>query len=268
MDTRATPVKLLAIILGIAVLAAGRNPRDTWGECCFNGQGVSRGEVPIKGPDDGTRDPIEVPCQCSDADPRWYASGQIIQTCLEAKRMGKCWDQFMFGGDADLIPEHYCQITCGRCNCCKSFYDLIQQYGGNEFLSLVDRDGEIKDYLKEVGNTATVLVPSNEAIQNAKKEYGSSLDIKNVLKYHILPPNKYNALWSTPFMALGPEMETMNTNAAPLQSSKFPIPANTTWEGGLSGFTITGAKNSAKVLQSDINACKGYVTFIDSVLIP
>lgn len=246
----------------------GRNPQDIWGECCYNGQGVSRGEVPIKGPDDGTRDPIDVPCQCSDAEPRAYGDGKIITSCLEAKKQGLCWNNIMFGGDADLLPEHYCQITCGRCNCCRDFYSLIQQYGGNEFLSLVDQDQEIGNLLKESGFTATVLVPSNQAVQEAKDKYGN-IDVYKVLRYHILPPNeKYNALWSTPFMSLGPQMTTSLADAGPLTSSKFALPPNTTWEGGLTGFTITGANNEATVLQSDVNACKGYITFIDSVLIP
>lgn len=262
-----------ASFLTLAVLAVcldavvSRNPVDNWGECCYNGQGRNRGEVPVKGPDDGTRLPIESPCQCSDAEPRWYGSGTVVSSCLEAKRDGKCWDNIMFGGDSDLIPEHFCQITCGRCSCCKDLYGVIEQYGGNEFLQLIDQEGETKSFLQEAGNAATVLVPSNEAVQQALQKYGA-LDLKSVLQYHILPPNKYNALWSTPFMSLGPEMETMNENAKPLKATKFALPANTTWEGGLSGFKISGANNEATVLQSDINACKGYITFIDQVLIP
>lgn len=191
----------------------------------------------------------------------------MITSCLDAKRDGKCWDNIMFGGDSDLIPEHFCQITCGRCSCCKDFYEVIRQYGGDEFLQLIDQDEETKSFLQEAGNAATILVPNNDAIKRAIEKYGS-LDVKSVLQYHILPPNKYNALWSTPFMSLGPEMETMNENAKPLKASKFSLPSNTTWEGGLTGFKISGATNDATVLQSDINACKGYITFIDQVLIP
>ena len=258
---------LILAVLAVCINAVvSRNPVDTWGECCYNGQGRDRGQVPIKGPDDGTRLPIESPCQCSDAEPRWYGSGTVITSCLDAKRDGKCWDNIMFGGDSDLIPEHFCQITCGRCSCCKDFYEVIRQYGGDEFLQLIDQDEETKSFLQEAGNAATVLVPNNDAIKRAIEKYGS-LDVKSVLQYHILPPNKYNALWSTPFMSLGPEMETMNENAKPLKASKFSLPSNTTWEGGLTGFKISGATNDATVLQSDINACKGYITFIDQVLI-
>ena len=73
--------------------AAARNPVDTWGQCCYNGQGRNRGEVPIKGPDTGQYIPVELPmnCQCSDAAPRYYSNGEVITSCLDAKKQGKCW---------------------------------------------------------------------------------------------------------------------------------------------------------------------------------
>lgn len=238
----------------------------SWGSCCYNGGGRPRGEVPIKGPDTGQFIPVELPnnCQCSDAVPRWYGSGEVVTSCLEAKQSGKCWDNFMFGGDADLIAEHFCEITCGRCNCCQDLYETIKQYGGQAFLELVDRDGEMSSFLKEVGNAATVLVPTNEALRGVTID-----DPKAVVKYHVLPENAVNALWTTPFMALGVEMQTKNDQAGPLRTEPFPVPANTTWEGGLNGFQIIGRNNAVNVVRSDIAAaCKGYITFVDGVLLP
>ena len=238
----------------------------SWGSCCYNGGGRPRGEVPIKGPDTGQFIPVELPnnCQCSDAVPRWYGSGEVVTSCLEAKQSGKCWDNFMFGGDADLIAEHFCEITCGRCNCCQDLYETIKQYGGQAFLDLVDRDGEMSSFLKEVGNAATVLVPTNEALRGVTID-----DPKAVVKYHVLPENAVSALWTTPFMALGVEMQTKNDQAGPLRTEPFPVPANTTWEGGLNGFQIIGRNNAVNVVRSDIAAaCKGYITFVDGVLLP
>ena len=222
--------------------------------------------MPIKGPDNGQYIPVELPnnCQCSDAEPRWYSNGEVITTCLDAKKNGQCWANYMFGGDADLISEHFCEITCGRCNCCKDLYETIRQYGGNDFLQLVDQDGEVREFLQEAGNAATILVPTNEAMRGVSVD-----DMKAVLKYHILPANAVNALWTTPFMALGVEMQTMNDQAGPLTTTAFPIPANTTWEGGLSGFQIRGKNNAVNVVRSDIAAaCKGYITFVDGILDP
>jgi hypothetical protein len=81
----------------------------------------------------------------------------------------------------------------------------------------------------------------------------------------------------------------------------FPLPADSTWRGGLAGFNIIGPINSAQVLQvrrgcicelpagasaaacpssghsikssllrvqSDIPSCKSYINIIDSVLLP
>jgi hypothetical protein len=268
------PAVGLAVFVAVALVsssttgvrfASARNPVDRWGECCYNGDGRPRGEVPIKGPDTGQIIPTELPnnCQCSDAPPRWYGSGDVITTCLDAKRDGQCWANFMFGGDADLIAEHFCQITCGRCNCCKDLYETIREYGGTEFLRLVDRDSEVREFLQEAGNAATILVPTNEAMRDIWVD-----DANAVLKYHILPPNGVNALWTTPFMSLGVEMQTMLSGAA-LTTEKFALPKNTTWEGGLTGFQIQGRNNAVNVVRSDVaSACKGYITFIDGVLKP
>lgn len=123
--------------------------------------------------------------------------------------------------------------------------------------------------LEHPGFAATVFVPTDQAVQEALDKYGNSLDVSSLIRYHIVPPSpKTNGLWTTPFMSLGPQMETLNTGAPPLTTSKFTLPADVTWRGGLTGFQVIGASNSANVVQSDINACKGYVNMIDSVLLP
>jgi len=141
---------------------------------------------------------------------------------------------------------------------------IARQYGGYAFLQLVDQDAEIREFLQEAGNAATVLVPTNEALRGV-----SINDVKATLQYHVLPPNAVNALWTTPFMALGVEMQTMNQQAGALKTTAFDIPANTTWEGGLNGFQIVGRNNAVNVVRSDVAAaCKGYITFVDGILDP
>ena len=267
--------KFLSVLLALAATAiprigvrAGR--KDYWGEGTLVNlpSGRSR-QVPDNPPEFGAPEPIEVPCQCSDAVPRDYNTGlTYVDSCLAAKEQGLCDADLMFYGASDLIPEHYCQITCNRCNCCLNLREIISSNGGQQFLSLVDQDSEVRNFLENPGSEATVLVPNDQAIQAAIQKYGNDISVSDVLKYHILPPNEYNALWTTPFMSLGPEMQTWNQNAGPLKSSKFNLPQNTTWRGGLTGFDIIGANNKAKVVQSDIPACKGYVNIIDTVLLP
>lgn len=69
-------------------------------------------------------------------------------------------------------------------------------------------------------------------------------------------------------MSLGPEMETLYDGPAMVKSSRFDLPAGVTWEGGIAGFMLSGPVNEAKVLRSDVMACKAYVTEIDTVLLP
>ena len=93
--------------------------------------------------------------------------------------------------------------------------------------------------------------------------------LQEILKFHILPPeSKRNALWTSPFMTLGPKMRTSYDGSAVLSTQKFAMPSNTTWRGGLQGFAISGPYNAANVIKSDVPACKGYVTMIDTVLLP
>ena len=69
-------------------------------------------------------------------------------------------------------------------------------------------------------------------------------------------------------MSLGPEMETLYDGPARIKSEQFDLPSDVTWKGGLTGFTLSGPVNEAKVLRSDITGCKSFVTEIDAVLLP
>jgi hypothetical protein len=64
-------------------------------------------------------------------------------------------------------------------------------------------------------------------------------------------------------------MPTMYDGPAILSSPAFQLPADTTWRGGLFGFSINGPFNGGTVLKSDTtDACKVIVTLIDAVLLP
>ena len=94
--------------------------------------------------------------------------------------------------------------------------------------------------------------------------------LQQILKLHILPPeSRRNALWTSPFMSLGPKMMTyFDGGEAVLTPEKFTLPQDASWRGGLTGFSINGPYNSAKVVKSDVPTCKAYITVIDNVLLP
>lgn len=116
-------------------------------------------------------------------------------------------------------------------------------------------------------------MPTDAAFDAALSSLGplaqNPMLLQEILKFHILPPEaKRNALWTSPFMSLGPKMRTSYDGPAVLSAEKFAMPSNTTWRGGLSGFTISGPYNQANVVKSDVPTCKAYVTIIDTVLVP
>ena len=185
----------------------------------------------------------------------------------------------MFDANAELSPEGFCQISCDRCLCCSSASKIIQSLGGgSKFLQAVNSaQAPLNDLLSHPGFAATILVPTDEAWDAAMSRLSlnnnnnNNMDrmLNQVIKFHILPPeSRRNALWTTPFMSLGPKMTTMYDGPVVLTSEKFPLPSNTTWRGGLTGFTISSPFTSAKVVKSDIPTCKGYINVIDSVLLP
>jgi hypothetical protein len=131
----------------------------------------------------------------------------------------------------------------------------------------------LTDLFNHPGFVGTILVPTDAAFDEAISKLGPLAKnpglLQELLKFHILPPeSKRNAVWTTPFMSLGPKMRTSYDGTETLAAEKFEIPPGTTWKGGLTGFSINGPYNSATVVKSDIPGCKSYINMIDTVLFP
>jgi uncharacterized surface protein with fasciclin (FAS1) repeats len=180
----------------------------------------------------------------------------------------------MFDANAELAPEGFCQISCSRCNCCQTPAEVIQSNGGSRFLQAASAaTPSLTELLNHPGFVGTILVPTDTAFDAAISELGPLAQnpglLQQILKFHILPPeSKHNAVWTSPFMSLGPKMRTSYDGVEVLTPEKFDLPSGTTWRGGLKGFSINGPHNSANVITSDIPACKSYITMIDTVLLP
>ncbi|KAK9812520.1 hypothetical protein WJX73_005534 [Symbiochloris irregularis] len=86
----------------------------------------------------------------------------------------------------------------------------------------------------------------------------SASAVADILQYHLLPPVPFiETTWTTPFFsALSGPIDTS------LSGAKISV------EPSGSSYTFTGPSNSAKLVTGDIEACKGYVNIIDTVLIP
>jgi hypothetical protein len=73
----------------------------------------------------------------------------------------------MFDANQELAPEAFCQISCGRCNCCLPPSEVASQLGGGHFLDAARRtgDNELIDMLTHPGFAATILVPTAAAFE-------------------------------------------------------------------------------------------------------
>ena len=59
-------------------------------------------------------------------------------------------------------------------------------------------------------------------------------------------------------MSVGAQLWTSADGNVSLRSGAVPLPAGTTADGGLTGLTLTGPVNQAKIVgPSDIGSCKG-----------
>lgn len=214
---------------------------------------------------------VESPCQCSDADPKNDTTQEVEYSCFAQRIFGNCQQSWMFEANAELNPEGQCQISCSRCNCCKSPTEMLRELGATQFLNTIQTAG-LAPLFDHPGFTATILVPSNAAMQAAASQLGPLTNnpgvLKEIVKFHILTLDpEYQALLTTPFFP-GATLYTQYSGPEVLEADAFVVPADTTWRGGLAGFKINGPVNAATVVQSDILGCKAYFNVIDTVLLP
>lgn len=167
-------------------------------------------------------------------------------------------------------------MSCGRCDCCTSPYEVIVKTGNTKYLEALEKitsDGII-DYLKMPGMTGTILVPTDAAWEAAEAKYGDILSdsdaLLQIFKYNFLPPEpRTRGLWTTPFMALGAKLYTDSDAVRTIQAAKHTIPADTNYRGGISGIKLTDyAGNTGKIVSPDLRACRTYVNVVDEVLLP
>lgn len=57
--------------------------------------GEGRKELPVQANDEGVQTPIDLPCQCSDADPRGEESQEVEVSCFWQRHFGKCGESYM-----------------------------------------------------------------------------------------------------------------------------------------------------------------------------
>lgn len=81
-----------------------------------------------------------------------------------------CTDMCSTG--TSISPVGYCQITCGRCPCCKDLAAVAEGAGLTEFLWAMNRTTDRVEALSQPGYAVTLLAPDNSAMQNLFDKLG------------------------------------------------------------------------------------------------
>ena len=164
----------------------------------------------------------------------------------------------MFNTVAEL-SEGFCQITCGRCDCCRTLRSVAEDEGLNDWLWAVDAVG-LSD-VDEPGWEVSVLAPRDGSVDDLLTRLGgwSRSDVENdaerqsvlreVLLYNMISPiPNHWAVYTSPFFKEGTQLMTELGENAALTVRE--------WDGGSIGFQ--GQHNSATAAndQFDKASCK------------
>lgn len=164
------------------------------------------------------------------------------------------------------VPEGYCQISCSRCPCCKTFADQLK--GSNKLFWWLLNLTDLAEPMTKPGYSVTLLAPSDAAVdkfvaskyedrKDLESDYSFRGQLKSILSLHILPPTwDLKALWTSPFMQGDVKMYHADKGGYLSASVKD------------SNIRIAGPVNSALLVgDRDIPTCKGYIHQTDSVLV-
>lgn len=243
-------MRLAAALLAVCLLLAGRRAS------CQSG---------------GAANPLS--CTCTDVDPRVGEDKHlkfVEQRCFRHWQKGECDKGFMFSAIQEL-SEGYCQITCSRCDCCRTLRNVAADEGLTDWIWAMETAG-LGRLFTNPGWEVAALVPKNGALDpmlatfgwtraDVESDVGKQRALQEVLKFNIIPAiPDFWAVYTAPFVEAGMEMHTLFDDNATLRVNK--------WETGGTGFQ--GPHGSATVQDSDWDkpSCKGYIDITDKYVLP
>jgi uncharacterized surface protein with fasciclin (FAS1) repeats len=197
-------------------------------------------------------------CQCSDIVPVYYAGARANGTCLSQVAQGNCNAPFMQTTATAEVNDGYCDISCGRCKCCKTYAEMLPAVGSNLFLQMANAAG-LKANLTSPAYSFTILAPPDAAIMKYLAASGLTLQaalanlplLRTIVSYHILPNVPVlDAWWSTPFFLPGTVLSTLLGPTATITVN------------------LKGKLNGVAMAMKDSPTCKGNVIPINAVLQP
>lgn len=212
-------------------------------------------------------------CDCTDVDSRHGDDKHlkwVRRRCWDSYLRGECEKSFMFNTVKEL-PEGFCRISCGRCDCCSTPRWTASENGLEEWAWAMDAAG-LYEWLDGPGFEATILAPRDGALDgllgrlgwtrgeiesNERMQFALSL----ILKFNMIAPIPDNfAVYNSVFLNPGMVLPTLFSPNDTVQVQK--------WDSGGTGFQ--GPHNSATVQDKDFDkaTCKAYINLSDQYLLP
>ncbi|GMH37117.1 hypothetical protein BSKO_04990 [Bryopsis sp. KO-2023] len=208
-------------------------------------------------------------CTCSDVQPRVAHDGPPLEEgCIEQRSFGKCEADFMFNTIVEL-EAGYCQITCGRCDCCSTVEELALNLGLVELVTALQIAGMAEDFLTNPGWMTSILAPQEGTLSSWLEQKGWTWasveaeasqrdEMERMLSLHVLPPvQPMDSVWTTPFFLEGVVVPSLSQDH-PLVAGRNP----TTGQA-----TLSGPVNTVTVLEGDKEFCKGFIHIVDNLLV-
>ncbi|CAD7695513.1 unnamed protein product [Ostreobium quekettii] len=163
----------------------------------------------------------------------------------------------------------FCQITCGRCDCCRTLRNVATDEGLSELVWAFEISG-LGNLLNAPGWEVAILGPRNGALQRLLDSLGFTVqDVESnskwarvlgeALKFSVLKADPdLRAVYTEAFLHDGMELATEFDDHQRLKVQK---------DGG-GTVKFVGPMGSATVLEWDKPSCKGYIHIVDEYLVP
>lgn len=144
----------------------------------------------------------------------------------------------------------YCQITCGRCDCCPTLTEAATQAGLTEFVWAMNRSTSNVESLSQPGLMATVMAPDDNAMRTLFGRLGellsvlASCDRHSACVAHVLPAAccKMGQQWTAIFFGVLCAFSTVHAAAAALTDAHVTGRLLPAWLPWLLGHAVWGCQ--------------------------
>eukprot|EP01024_Parvocaulis_polyphysoides_P029413 TRINITY_DN26533_c0_g1_i6.p1 TRINITY_DN26533_c0_g1~~TRINITY_DN26533_c0_g1_i6.p1 ORF type:complete len:474 (-),score=77.01 TRINITY_DN26533_c0_g1_i6:1809-3020(-) len=206
--------------------------------------------------------------------------------CMELYARDSCDSPDVVASSAE-VPFGYCDVTCGRCECCPSvlqqsqnlnltmwseMVQIVLEATGSEMGGMggMGPTGSVIMNLKNPSNTATIFVPTDEAFERllvdkldeTKEDFLSKIPaLMEIIQTHMVLGQ---AAVTAQELRDGELTYSLPTQQAGQKSAFLIIDEGDSIET----MTISSPGATARIQQPDVNGCQTIMHIIDEVFLP